>query len=141
MSFSKEPHFSISIISSLVTQYATLTESHGVKIDGFLYPNFMQIPKMLAKSSSTVRQSGRFFSSFGEVKGDFSLLRSPGGGTFCLHFWNLHKLDISSVPFGRCCNLGCMTSVCATSFLIQTVNCYHSSILQYLTDRVIDEIL
>ena len=26
------------------------------------------------------------------VKGDFSLLRSEGGGTFCLHFWNLHKI-------------------------------------------------
>ena len=25
---------------------ATSTESKGVKIDGFLYPNFMQIPKM-----------------------------------------------------------------------------------------------
>ena len=24
----------------------TSTESEGVKIDGFLYPNFMQIPKM-----------------------------------------------------------------------------------------------
>ena len=24
---------------------ATSTESHGVKIDGFLHPNFMKIPK------------------------------------------------------------------------------------------------
>ena len=27
-------------------------------------------------------------------KGDFLLLRSDGGGTFCLHFWNLHKIWI-----------------------------------------------
>jgi hypothetical protein len=33
-----------------------------------------------------------FFSSFGGVKGDFSLLRSNGVGTFCLYFWNLHKI-------------------------------------------------
>ena len=33
----------------------------------------------------------RFFSSFG---GDFSLLRSDGGGSFRLHFWNLHKICI-----------------------------------------------
>ena len=25
---------------------------------------------------------------------DFSLLRSDGGGTFRLHFWNLHKIWI-----------------------------------------------
>ena len=28
------------------------------------------------------------------VKGDFLLLRSDGGGTFRLHFWNLHKIWI-----------------------------------------------
>ena len=33
---------------------ATQTESNGVKIDGFLYPNFMQIQKKEVKSSSTV---------------------------------------------------------------------------------------
>ena len=33
---------------------ATSTELYGVKIDGFLYPNFIQIPKKEAKSSSTV---------------------------------------------------------------------------------------
>ena len=27
-------------------------------------------------------------------KGCFSLLRSDGGGTFRLHFWNLHKIWI-----------------------------------------------
>ena len=38
------------------------------------------------------------------VKGDFSLLRSDGGGSFCLHFWNLHKIgmkesiDLNSEP-------------------------------------------
>ena len=37
---------------------------------------------------------GRFFSSFWGVKDDFSLLRSYPGGTFRLHFWNLHKIWI-----------------------------------------------
>ena len=35
-----------------------------------------------------------FFSSFGGVKGDFLVQGSDGGGTFCLHFWNLHKIWI-----------------------------------------------
>ena len=34
-------------------QYAVLTELQGVKIDGFLYPNFMLILRIQAKSSST----------------------------------------------------------------------------------------
>ena len=33
-------------ITSHSAYVATSTESQGVKIDGFLYPNFMQIPKM-----------------------------------------------------------------------------------------------
>ena len=54
----------------------------------------------------------RFFSSFGDVKGDFSLLRSDGGGTFRLDFWNLHKIwikksiELNSVQFGQHCNIG-----------------------------------
>ena len=53
-------------------------------------------------------------SSFGGggVMGDFSFLRSNGGGTFRLHFWNLRKIwikesiDLNSVQFGRRCNIG-----------------------------------
>ena len=39
----------------------------------------------------TVALVGRIFSFFGGggVKGDFSFLRSIGGGSFRLHFWNL----------------------------------------------------
>ena len=37
---------------------------------------------------------GRFFSSIGGIKADFSFLRSDGEGTFRLHFWNLHKIWI-----------------------------------------------
>ena len=47
----------IKCAQSLVPQYmtvATLTKSDGVKVDGFVYPNFMYIPKMEAKSSSTI---------------------------------------------------------------------------------------
>ena len=33
-------------------------------------------------------------SPFTPPKEDFSLLRSDGGGSFCLHFWNLHKIWI-----------------------------------------------
>jgi hypothetical protein len=28
----------------------------------------------------------------GRVKGDFLVQGSDGGGTFCIHFWNLHKI-------------------------------------------------
>ena len=44
-------------------------------------------------------------SFFGGVNGDFSLMRSNGGGTFRLHCWNLHKIwiqesiDLNSVRF------------------------------------------
>ena len=42
---SKIVHYCLTITSHLA-YVATLTKSDGVKIDGFLYPNFMQIPKM-----------------------------------------------------------------------------------------------
>ena len=35
-----------------------------------------------------------FFSSFGVVKGEFLVQGSDDGGTFCLHFWNLHRIWI-----------------------------------------------
>ena len=39
--------------------------------------------------------SAWFFSHpLGGVKGDFLVQGSDGGGTFCLHFWNLHKIWI-----------------------------------------------
>ena len=50
--------------------------------------------------------------SFGRVEGDFWLVMSDGGGTFCLHFLNLHEIwiqesiDLNSIRFGQCCNIG-----------------------------------
>ena len=46
----------------------------------------------------------------------FLLQGSDGGGTFCLLFWNLHKIwiwesnDLNSVQFGQCCIIGWVTS-------------------------------
>ena len=61
------------------------TESQGVKIDGFLYPNFMKIP---------VHCSGMSLISDKKNHMGFLVQGSDGGGTFCLHFWNLSKIWI-----------------------------------------------
>ena len=61
-------YFNQSYCTSHSAYVATETESNGAKINGLLPP------------------------SFGGVKGDFSLLRSDGGGTFRLDFRNLQKI-------------------------------------------------
>ena len=67
--------------------------------------------KMQAKSSSTVTPKKKF-GFFPKVGFKKNKIRSDGGGTFCLLFWNLHKnLDIESInldseQFGRDCNIG-----------------------------------
>ena len=66
---------------------ATSTESNGVKIDGFLYPNSKKVSK----------------------KGDFLVQGSDGGGTFRLLFWNLHKVwnpSILTPSDGQRCIIG-----------------------------------
>ena len=75
------------------------------------------------KSSSIVPpQKSWFFRFFPLVpQGRFwkrkKNLRGDGGGTFRLHFWNLHKIwiqesiDLNSVQFGWRCNIGWVTSV------------------------------
>ena len=84
----------------------TLTKSHGVKMNGFLHPNFMYIPKIWG------------------VKDDFSLLKSESGGTFHLHFRNLHKIwisesiDLTSIGFGLRCNIGWVISEYLLSALL-----------------------
>ena len=89
---------------------------------------------LLSNEKSPFTPKGRFFPSFGEVKGDFTLLRSDSGGFFCLHFWNLHKIwiqesiDLNSIRFGRRCNIGWVTSaqgqvsVVLFDFIIKSVN-------------------
>ena len=51
------------------------------------------------------------------VKIDFFILTSDIGGTFRLHFWNLHKIwikesiNLNSVRFGQRCNIGWVLEV------------------------------
>ena len=51
-------------------------------------------PSLLSNEKSPFTPPKEDFSHPLGVKGDFSLLRSDGGGTFRLHFWNLHKIWI-----------------------------------------------
>ena len=46
LDINKTLELSLSLLFSHLGHVATLTESYRVKINGFLYPNFMQIPKM-----------------------------------------------------------------------------------------------
>ena len=58
----------------------------------------------------------KFFLRFFRLVPQGWFFRGDGGGTFCLHFWNLHKIwiqesiDLNSVQFGRLCNTGWVTS-------------------------------
>ena len=52
-------------------------------------------PSPLSNEKSPFTPTKEIFSHpLGGVKGDFLVLRGDGGGTFCILFWNLHKIWI-----------------------------------------------
>ena len=68
------------MLTSHSAYVATSTESHGVKIDGFLISKFYVDSENVSK---------KFLHYHSSVKGDFSLLRSEGGGTF-FYIFGIH---------------------------------------------------